>query len=159
MVNVTHYADNGCAKHEILGLILRLIEELFFNGNDNCLFGLCAALDSNQCRGVVVNTLVCCRHCTHKHKLLDNLCYGNLKHCGEIADNDLLGDLHLQGTLLHYHGSGLLLGLSALLILGLALGKGVFLSGLILLLLKLLVSAHHISLVVGYEGVELFVVL
>ena len=100
VVNVTHDHHHGGAGHQILGLVLVVINELFFNGDDHFLLHLAAHFLGNNGGGVKVDHLAQGGHDAVLHQALHDLCAGLLHAAGQLTHADLVGDLHGDGGLL-----------------------------------------------------------
>ena len=149
VVNVPHDAHDRRARLELVGGVLRRIEQLFLNGHHDLLGGDGAQLLRHQGGGVVVHGLVDGRHDAHEHQALDDLRHRNLQACGEIADHDFIRDLDLQRRLL----DGRLFACACLAQRSARGGRG------IPALADLLASAACVLHPLGHKGVQLIVVL
>ena len=155
VVNVTHNAHDGGAGLELIGGILGGIEELLLDGDDHLALHLGSQLLGHESGGIEIHGLVDSDHHAHEHEALDHLTDSDLQTGGQITDHDLVGDLHLEGLLLH--GNLLLAGLVlAALHHGLLAGLGSLLLGILLGELLVAVGLLH---ALGDEGIQLLIVL
>ena len=115
VVDMTHDHHNGSAGHQILFLILMVVDQLFLDGDHHFLLHLAAHFLGNDGGGVEVDHLAERGHDTVLHQALDHLCAGLLHAAGQLAHADLVGDLHGDGGVLDdlqpqlTHAVGLLL--------------------------------------------------
>ena len=115
VVDMTHDHHNGSAGHQILFLILMVVDQLLFDGDHDLLLHLAAHFLGNDGGGVEVDHLAERGHDTVLHQALDHLCAGLLHAAGQLAHADLIGDLHGDGGILDdlqpqlTHAVGLLL--------------------------------------------------
>ena len=156
VVNVAHYAHNGCAGLQILGMLLGLAEQLFFNGNNDFLRYLGAELVGDQVCGVVIDDLVDGGHHTVHHHLLDDLGGGLLQAGRQFPYGDLVGQSDLQGHLLQLLQILLAKLLHSQTLLVTVLG-GTHVAGV--LLLQLLLVGGGVGECVGRELIQTLVVL
>ena len=163
VVDMTHDHHNGSAGHQILFLILMVVDQLLLDGDHDLLLHLAAHFLGNDGGGVEVDHLAERGHDAVLHQALDHLCAGLLHAAGQLAHADLIGDLHGDGGVLDDlqpqlpHAVGLLL---------LALvGHGAVLALLgiaeLLLALQLILVAAAAAAAAGAVGhvLQLFVVL
>ena len=115
MVDVTHDHHNGGAGHQILFLILMVVDQLLLDGDDHFLLHLAAHLLGDDGGGVEVDHLAERGHDAVLHQALDHLGAGLLHAAGQLTHADLVGDLHGDGGVLDdlqpqlAHAVGLLL--------------------------------------------------
>ena len=100
MVDVTHDADDGASRNEILRLVLRVVEQLLLDGDDNLTRNLRAELVGDEIRGVKIDRLVDGRHDAEGHQLLYDFSGGHLESRRELADRDLVRNGNLKRLLL-----------------------------------------------------------
>ena len=96
MAHNHHHRGPG---HQILGLILVVVNELFLNGNDYFFLHLAAHFLGDNGGGVEVNHLAQGGHNAVFHQALDHLGAGLFHPAGQLAHADLVGDLHGNGGL------------------------------------------------------------
>ena len=100
VVNVAHYAHNGCAGFQILRVLLGFAEQLFFDGNNDFLRYLGTELVGNQVSGIVIDDLIDGGHHAVHHHLLDHLGGGLFQTGCQLAYSDLVGQSDLERHLL-----------------------------------------------------------
>ena len=100
MVDVAHDHHHGGARHQILVLVLMVVDQALLDGDDHLLLHLAAQLFGDDGGGVEVDHLAQGGHDTVLHQALDHLCTGLLHAAGQLAHGDLVGDLHGDGGLL-----------------------------------------------------------
>ena len=100
VVNVTHDHHHGGAGHQILGLVLVVVNELFLDGDHHFLFHLAAHFLGDDGGGIIIDHLAQGGHDAVFHQALDHLCAGFLHAACQLTHADLVGDLHGNGGLL-----------------------------------------------------------
>ena len=73
VVDVSHYTDDRTARHEILGFVLRLVEQPLLYRDDDLARYLCSKLVGDKICRVVIDSLVYRRHDAQTHQLLYHL--------------------------------------------------------------------------------------
>ena len=152
VVDVTHDHHHGASRLELFGLILPVVDEALFNGDDDFLLHLAPKLHGNQGGGIIVHGLVDAGHDAQLDELLDDLGSGLLHPGGQLAHGDLVGDLHHQrGFLGHLQlqAAHLLL----LLVAALVAGKLVA-AGLLILVADLLLAAGIVLHPLGHQCIH-----
>ena len=106
VVNVTHDADDGVARDEFVGVVLRLVKEALLDGDDDLLRDLRTELIGDEERSVVVHGLVERSHHAHLHEALDDLGRRDLQAGGQLLHRNLIrhGDLKLLSARLFQLG-------------------------------------------------------
>ncbi len=99
VVHVTHDHHHRRPGHQILVLVLVVVDEALLNGDHHFLLHLAAHLLGDDGRGVKVDHLAQRGHNAVLHQALDHLCAGFLHAAGQLAHGDLIGDLHGDGRL------------------------------------------------------------
>ena len=94
VVHVAHDHHHGCPGHQILVLVLMVVDQALLDGDDDLLFDLAAHLLGDDGGGVEVDHLAQGGHHAVLHQALDHLCAGLLHPAGQLAHADLVGDLH-----------------------------------------------------------------
>ena len=158
VVDVAHDHHHGGAGLKVLLLVLGGVDQLLLDGDHDFLLHLAAQLHGYQGGSVVVDDLTEGGHHAHLHQGLDHLGAGLFHAGGQLAHADLVGDHHLQRSLLgdlqleaaHLLGL-LLLALVAGALLAAALALGVA-------ALELLLAAA-LLLPLGGEALQTLVVL
>ena len=156
VVNVAHDAHNGCAGFQILGVLLGLAEQLFFDGNNDFLRYLGDELVGDQISGVVIDDLIDGGHHAVHHHLLDDLGSGLLQTGRQFPNGDLLRQSDLEGHLLQLLQILLAKLLHSQTFLIPILG-GTHIAGI--LLLQLLLIGGRIGERIGRELIQTLVVL
>ena len=100
MVDMTHDNDNRASRLEVLFLVLTLVKQLFFDGDEDFLLNLRAHLFCDDGSGVEVDGLGNVRHNTQLEQLLDDVCCRALQAGSQLADIDLIRDHDLELNLL-----------------------------------------------------------
>ena len=100
VVHVTHDHHHGSPGHQILRLVLVVVNQPLLDGDDNLLLHLAAHLLGDDGGGVEVNDLAEGGHNAVLHQALDHLCAGFLHAAGQFAHGDLIGDHDLHRGLL-----------------------------------------------------------
>ena len=100
VVHVTHDHHHRRPGHQILVLVLVVVDEALLNGDHYFLLHLAAHLLGDDGRGVKVDHLAQRGHNAVLHQALDHLCAGFLHAAGQLAHADLVGDLHGDGGIL-----------------------------------------------------------
>ena len=121
VVNVTHDNDNRCSRHQILRLILMVVDKTLLNRNYDFLLDLAAKLHGDERRGVIVDNIGNGGEHAELEELLYDLGRGLLHTGGQFADGNFVGYLDLELLLLRYLKLKLLHTVSLFLT---ALGRG-----------------------------------
>ena len=100
VVHMAHDHHNGGTGHQILGLVLVVVDELFLDGDHHFLFHLAAHFLSDNGGGIIIDHLAQGGHDAVFHQALDHLCAGFLHAACQLTHADLVGDLHGNGGLL-----------------------------------------------------------
>ena len=100
VVHVAHDHHNGSAGNQILGPVLRGVDELFLDSDHNLLFHLAAKLLGHKGGGIKVDDLAQRGHDAVFHQALDHLCAGLFHAAGQLTHADLIGNLDLEGGFL-----------------------------------------------------------
>ena len=100
VVDMAHDHHHRCPGHQILSLILVVVNQLFLDGDHHFLLHLAAHFLGNDGGGVEVNHLAQRGHHAVFHQALDHLCAGFLHPACQLAHADLVGNLHGNGGLL-----------------------------------------------------------
>ena len=92
MVNVSHDYYYG-RSFDCFGIVVvvGVVKQFFFVGDDNFLFGRDAEFRRDERRGVEVNDLVLSRHRAHEHELFDDFRSGLFDHLGEFFNGHRIG--------------------------------------------------------------------
>ena len=155
VVDVAHDDDDRAARDELVRGVLMIVNEALLNGHNDLALDLAAHLRGDEFRRVEVDGLVDRGHDAVLEQGLDDLGRGLLHAGGQLADGDLIGDLHGQRGLLddlQAQAAHLLLLLVALLR---AEGRLLAALGLILVLAgDLLLAAGEILRALGDEHVH-----
>ncbi len=138
VVNVTHNDHDRRSADEVRLVVLAVVDELFFDGDDDLLFDLGVELHCDQRGGVKVDGVGGGDHGAHEERLFDDLGDRGFQAQRQLVDGDLVGYLHRDGLLLALHGDsfqtlrlGLALALlSAALLLG-AVGEFLLFGGVV----------------------------
>ncbi len=138
VVNVTHNDHDRRSADEVRLVVLAVVDELFFDGDDDLLFDLGVELHRDQRGGVKVDGVGGGDHGAHEERLFDDLGDRGFQAQRQLVDGDLVGYLHRDGLLLALHGDsfqtlrlGLALALlSAALLLG-AVGEFLLFGGVV----------------------------
>ena len=128
VVDVAHDHNDGGALHQILFLILVVVDQSLLDGDDDLMLHDAAQLLGDDGGGVKVDHVGQGSHDAILHQGLDHLGAGLFHPAGQLAHGDLVGDLHLHrglaGDLLleaaHLAGLLLLTALGGLALLLLA---------------------------------------
>ena len=122
MVNVAHDHHHGSTGLQIFGTVLGGVDQLLLDGDDHFVLHLAAHFLGDDGGGVEVDDLAHGGHHAVLHQALDHFRAGFLHAAGQLAHADLIGDLHLEGSLL----GNFQLQAAHLLLLGLAalVGEG-----------------------------------
>ena len=94
MVNVAHDHHHGSPGHQVLGLILAVVDQLLLDGDHHFLLHLAAHLLSDDSGGVEVDDLAEGGHDAVLHQALDHLSAGLFHPAGQLTHRDLRRDLH-----------------------------------------------------------------
>ena len=155
VVDVAHDDDDRAARDELVLGVLMVVDEALLDGHNDLALDLAAHLRGDEFRRVEVDGLVDRGHDAVLEQGLDDLGRGLLHAGGQLADGDLIGDLHGQRGLLddlQAQAAHLLLLLVALLR---AEGRLFAALGLILVLAgDLLLAAGEILRALGDEHVH-----
>src|SRR5437016_2519339 len=114
VVDVTHDGDDRRPRHQVLGLVLRLPDELVQLEAD--LLHLPAAVERQHAGGVEVDGLVLRHHLSVRHQLANQIGALHAHGLGELGDGDGLVDADHLLVLRHLGDFGLLALLRALLL-------------------------------------------
>ena len=102
MVNVTHDHHNGGTGQQIFFGVLMIVDELLLDGDDHFLLHLAAHFLGNNGGGIEVDHLAQGCHNAVLHQALDHLCAGLFHAACQLANGDLIGDLHGDGSILNH---------------------------------------------------------
>ena len=94
VVHVAHDHHHGSAGHQILFLVLMVVDQLFLDGDHHFLLHLAAHLLGDDGGGVEVDHLAQRGHDAVLHQALDHFRAGLFHAAGQLAHGDLVGDLH-----------------------------------------------------------------
>ena len=147
MVNMAHDDHNRASGDQIFRCVFMIVDQTLFNGDNDLLFHLAAQFFGCQRSGIIVDGLVDRGHDAQVHQqILDDLSSGLLHSGSQLANGDLIGNLHHQRCLLgdlHLQTAHLFLILVAalvaaelvavlllVLVLNLLLAAGIILSAL-----------------------------
>ena len=100
VVDVAHDHDDGAAAHQFVFRIYMVVNEAFFDGDNDLPLHLAAQLCGDEFRRVEVDGLIDGGHDTVFDEDLDQLRGGLLHAGGQLAHGDLVGDFHRQRRLL-----------------------------------------------------------
>ena len=156
VVNVSHDHDNRSSGQEIFFSIGMVVNEALFHGNNDLTFHLAAHFHGDQGSGVVVDHI----RDGSKHAQLDQLLddfRGRLLHAGsQLANADLIGDLHLK---LLFLGNFKLQLLDLIALFLAALGRSSLLVALLILVIELFLAAALLIAALTGKIFKLLVVL
>ena len=99
VVHVAHDHHNGSPGHQVLLVVLVVVDELLLDGDHYLLLHLAAHLLGDDGGGVEVDKLAQRGHNAVFHQALDHLGAGFLHAAGQLAHADLVGDLDGDGGL------------------------------------------------------------
>ena len=160
VVHVAHNHHHGGTRHQILFLVLAVVDELLLDGDHDFLLHLAAHFLGNNGGSIEINDLAEGGHDTVLHQALDHLGAGLLHPAGQLTHGDLRGNLHRERRLfgnLQLKPTQLL-RLFLLALVGKRLLVALLLSGVAELLLAL-VGIPHTATAAVCQILELLVIL
>ena len=156
VVNMAHNDHNGSAGLQLLGSVLRHVDEALLDGEMDLFFDLCIVFHGNEGGGIEIDGVAKGGHDAVAHQLLDDFGTRLLQAGGKLRHGDLIGDGNLQDGLL---GSLLLAQAGKLLRLGIAaLGAGCLTAVILILLLDFFLGIC-VKGALGHQLIDALIVL